>query len=322
MSAPPTCTTPPRAAPPATRRASRPKPTWSHTAMAIRSGPSPASSTSSTGCTTRSRPFTAMRACTGSDSSQFRSSPRGSRGAFCWISSAKFREADRDRRAIRAVPGARMGIAQRHAGGRAQRRRAAGQQVRLRLARLAGVERAGRPNRSRGFRQGRGPDRRHPGRACGRQTNRDPPGSDSPALCLVAFRQEAICEQDQARDRCAARVAKRRRRMARGRFRAGPERGLHDRSARLDPTSDRYAARPSGLEASAELPAGRAAGVRRVVSDHHARELPHSDARNTVRGDGAGRSVPSDRQSAARMGQSRPRAGAAAARRLAGPHAR
>ena len=54
------------------------------------------------------------------------------------------RRADEDGRAVRAVPAAGLGIAQRPAAGRAQRRRPARQQVRLRLARLAGLSRAGR----------------------------------------------------------------------------------------------------------------------------------------------------------------------------------
>ena len=54
---------------------------------------------------------------------------------------------------------------------------------------------------------------------------------------------------------------------------------------------DRPAPRPSGPGQGAALLAGPAARLRRLVPDHHARELPHADARDALCGDGAGRGV-------------------------------
>ena len=85
--------------------------------------------------------------------------------------------------------------------------------------------------------------------------------------------------------------SKPRRRLARGRLRPWPERGLYDRAACLDAAPDRPAPRPSGSGQGTALPAGPAARLRRLVSDHHARELPHADARDALCGDGAGRGV-------------------------------
>ena len=67
----------------------------------------------------------------------------------------------------------------------------------------------------------------------------------------------------------------------------GPERGLHDRPARLDASADRPAARPPGRREGVALFAGAAAGFRRLDSDDDARELPHADARDPVCRDGA-----------------------------------
>ena len=177
------------------------------------------------------------------------------------------RQRDEDGRAIRPVPRAGVGNAPRAAGRRAQRRGPARQQVRLRLARLASLdELAGRTGRA-DFAEGRGHDRDHPGRSGGRPAHRDAAGSDSPALCLVADRQDGLRQQDQARDRALDRAPECRRRLARDRFRPGAECRLHDRPARLDAASNRRAARPPGARESVALPAGPAAGFRRLVPD-------------------------------------------------------
>ena len=181
----------------------------------------------------------------------------------------------------------------RPAAGRAQRRHPARQQVWLRLARLAGALRAGRPDPARRLRQIGGQHRGDPGRAGGRPASREPPGSDPPAVRLVADRQDKACQQDQARNRRPAFPSKPRRGLARGRLRPWPERGLYDRAACLDAAPDRPAPRPSGPGQGIALPAGPAARLRRLVSDHHARELPHADARDALCRDGAGRGVSS-----------------------------
>ena len=76
---------------------------------------------------------------------------------------------DQDRRAVRAVSGAGLGVAERPAAGRAQRRHPARQQVRLRLARLAGPLGAGRPDRPGRLRARRRPTSRRSS-ASGRPT--------------------------------------------------------------------------------------------------------------------------------------------------------
>ena len=184
------------------------------------------------------------------------------------------------------------------------------------------LSRAGRPDPARRLRQIGGQHRGDPGRAGGRPASRDPPGSDPPAVRLVADRQDEACQQDQARNRRTACSSKRRRRLARGRLRPGPERGLHDRAACLDAAADRPAPRPSGPGQGTALPAGPAARLRRLVSDHHARELPHADARDALCRDGAGRGVSPAGSARARLGQPRRRPGALAPHRFAGPHPR
>ena len=60
---------------------------------------------------------------------------------------------------------------------------------------LSELGRADRPGR---LHQGGRLDFRHSGRTLGRPPNRDPPGSNSPAVCLVAARQGGLRQQDQA----------------------------------------------------------------------------------------------------------------------------
>ena len=74
----------------------------------------------------------------------------------------------------------------------------AGQQVRIRLARLAGLDRDRAADRGRRLLPGRGQYRPNSGRTGSRQANRDASGPDPPAPCLVADRPEPVCQQDQA----------------------------------------------------------------------------------------------------------------------------
>ena len=244
-----------------------------------------------------------MRACTGSDSSRFRSRPRGSRGASCWISSARSRagrrrrSSDSGRSSERAwgsrddlpadelngvVPlDSKFGFAWRDwrvlseladRTGRADFAKAA-----ARIAAILGERAADKRIETL-------QDRIHRLYAWWL--------FDKEAFASKIKRETGALLALQNADGGWHEVD----------YRAGPERRLHDRSARLDPASDRPAARPSGRRQGAPLPAGPAAGFRRLVPDHHARELPHSDARDAVRRDGPGRSVSSTRQSAAGMG--------------------
>ena len=236
--------------------------------------------------TTRSRRSTATTGCTGSGSSRSRSRRRGSRGASCSTSSDRSRgettktverfgpflaRAWESRRDLPAdelngvIPlDSKFGFAWRD-------------------WRVLTRDRPGGPGAS-GLRPGRGRHRRDPRRAGGRPSDRDAPGPDPPALRLVADRQGEVRQQDQARDRGPARTPERRRRLARGRL-ADPAPARSTRPGQLTWTlaPDRPASRPSRDRQGPALPAVPAAGLRRLVPDDDARELPHADARDAIR---------------------------------------
>ena len=152
-----------------------------------------------------------------------RSRPRESREEFCSISSGRL-QGKQTRTVERFGPflAASVGMPQRPAAGRAQRRRAARQQVWLCLARLAGAARAGR-------RTGRDDFAKAAARIAAilgdRAADRRIETLQDRIHRLYAwwlFDKKLVRQQDQARDRCPALLAKWRRRLARGRFRAGP----------------------------------------------------------------------------------------------------
>ena len=159
----------------------------------------------------------------------------------------------KDRRAVRTVPGAGVGVAPRLAAGRAQRRRPARQQVWLRLARLARALGAGRTDRRDDFARSAANIAAILGdRAADRRIENL---QDRIHRLYAWWLIDKTKHANKIKRETGALLSspKCRRRLARARFRPGPERGLHDRAACLDAAADRSAARPSRHREGAAL---------------------------------------------------------------------
>ena len=124
-----------------------------------------------------------------------------------------------------------------------------------------------RPGR---LRPGRRRHRRHPRRPRHRPPGRDLAGPDSPALRLVADRQKSLKKPDRGRGRRPARAPESRRRLARARPQAGPERGLHHGPVDLDPPQGGIHPRGPPGRPSPGLPPGPATTLRRLAPDKYA----------------------------------------------------